>query len=956
MQKKVLAAIAAMAVGTSAAMAATLSPEEALARIYGNEGAGSRPARAMAIARENPQLIKTIETADGKPAAYLFGSAEAMGPVASAEGAWILAGADDKAAPLLGYGTGKADPEKMPPQMKWWLEEYAAQIAAANEQTTTPAYVKMQGEESSAAKVGSKITTKGSVGPLLTTTWDQLDPYNLYTPLYGESHTPTGCVATAMAQVMNYFEYPAKGKGTGSVTYNGETLTRSLEVEFDWAKMKDNYMYSASTTEEKEAVAELMVSCGYAVNMQYSPGGSGAMDQDMLKALIDNFSYDQGAWLYERDNYSLEEWEQMLIDNLTNVGPMYYSGQAPDGGHAFVCDGYDGKGLFHFNWGWNGFYDGYFAIDALNPEGQGTGGYDGGYNTLQAAVMGIQRPVEGSKRPQVQLTQFGDVTATLSGNSITLTTSGLNGYAGWYNMSYASATLYFGLELEETTSGTKQMAVTGTRGNSLGSYYGNQTVTMTIPSTVADGTYRARLMTREDGYDAWMPALVANGSKKYVVIEMTDGEPAIGQEPSEEFEIQQAAFNGELISGQPGSYTATIYNGTAATVSQKVGVALIDYQGYVMALSSTSTTFTVESKKSIERTVEFTLDYQYGFLANTDYIGVLYDPDTNKILYNFGTVQVVDESTQQPSIVTSMVLTPLYYGKQSTYGFTLKNPTKKDLDYNVTVALIDDQYGVYAMDDKTNAIHVGAGTTETFSFPFNFTYYSSSFELDKEYYFVIIDVSDEGMTLIDVVDAVSVTRDPDDPTAEMTCHSFTLEGDNSAAEMSSLHFIAEVSASADVTDYLLLAIWDGKTGEVIGAVKTDPVDYEKDVHQPVHVYLDFSKATPGAKYIAAILDSREKQISDDLYFTAKDSSGLEDATVDAKLSLNMNTATRTAIALSGAEITDVKVYSPSGALLNAPAEISGNSARIDLEGLSGMVIVTVTDASGEQVSKKAMLK
>lgn len=145
MQKKVLAAIAAMAVGTSAAMAATLSPEEALARIYGNEGAGSRPARAMAIARENPQLIKTIETADGKPAAYLFGSAEAMRPVASAEGAWILAGADDKAAPLLGYGTGKADPEKMPPQMKWWLEEYAAQIAAANEQTTTPAYVKNAG-------------------------------------------------------------------------------------------------------------------------------------------------------------------------------------------------------------------------------------------------------------------------------------------------------------------------------------------------------------------------------------------------------------------------------------------------------------------------------------------------------------------------------------------------------------------------------------------------------------------------------------------------------------------------------------------------------------------------------------------------------------------------------------------------------------------------------------------
>lgn len=953
-RKLFTAAIAALILGGGQANADTLSPEQSLERVYGAGSNGGGVQKAMSIARNRPQLVKTIATLHGKPAAYVFNS--------TADGdarEWIITGADDLATPLLGYGSGKADPDNMPPQLQWWLEEYARQIAAADSMAQQGATaglsrrLKMAGEEAASAGRSSRIPPyQAQIGPLLTTTWDQNDPYNRYTPEYANENTPTGCVATAMAQVMNYFEYPAKGKGTGYATLGDTQLSRSLDVTFDWTNMADDYLSASRTEAQKEAVANLMVTCGYAVNMSYAPMGSGASDMNMIRAMVNTFDYDKGAWIYYRDHYSFEEWEQMLVDNLKETGPFYYSGQAPDGAHAFVCDGYDGDGYFSFNWGWSGYYNGFFVIDALDPDGQGTGGFEGGYNTMQQAMLGCRPPVEGSKRPQAQLTQYGILKASLDGNRLTLSFDGNDD--GWFNMSYVTANVLIGLELENISTGSKTMASAFDRTSSYSTYHGRGSVSLTIPSSIPDGSYRARVVTKESGYGVWMPSLCDYGNRNYVEINMQSGVASLGSKTSDELEIQQATLYGPLYEGEAGSYSIRLYNGTNATIEQPLAFALINSQNYILAHSGTDV-FTVAPQQTLERTVTFELTYSEGFEFNTDYVALLYNPQTMTIAYNLGVTQVINESVLAPSIVESMVTKPLYYGQKGTYGFTLKNPTAQDVSYNVTAALINDDYLVMAMDEyNVTSVNVAAGQTKTFTLEFDFSYYDENFELGRDYYFVILNVaSNESLSLMDVVDIVSVESNPDE--ARMDCRTFYLEGDNENATPTNLQFVAEVSClNKSTTDYFIVGIWDS-AGQYLGAVTSSNVALQQGVYRQIRVGINFSEATPGASYIAALLDSKYNQISEDLIFTVTGTDGIAETTDERSLSLEVNAQSRTALALSSSEITAIKVYNACGALLHTPSEVNGNRALVDLEGLSGMVIVTVTDASGAQVTKKAML-
>lgn len=934
--------------GAAAATAAPLTPEQALSRLKLSDG---QPRKALSIAMDAPALVSTVETQHGAPAAYLF---------ARDGGGWLLAGADDLALPLLGYGDGEADPSKMPPQLKWWLSQYARQIAWADSvaQSGAEHRGKLILRKDYASKSPAQITRPGAIKPLLTTTWSQDDPYNLYTPASGSEHTPTGCVATAAAQVMNYFEYPARATGNGHATFYDTQLTRSLNVTFDWGNMADEYMYTASTQAQKEAVANLMITCGYAMNMAYAFEGSGASDLDMVSAMVNTFNYDVATWLYYRDHYSKEEWEQMLIDNLKNVGPVYYSGQAPGGGHAFVCDGYDGNGLFHINWGWNGFYDAYFAIDALNPAGQGTGGYEGGYNTMQCAMLNARPPMDGTQRPQVQLYQFGEFVATISGNKLDFSMS----ENGWFNMTYVTATLELNCEMENMETGKKTYVGKKEEGV-FKPYSGIGGYSASIPSSLPDGTYRARIVTKDKDWFSladlsgadWLPSKCNYGEKNYAVVEMKGGVASIGHEESTKVEVVTATLNGKLISGKSGSYTASIFNGTDAAVDLPVAFALVTGDGYVMAVTD-PVTYSIGSKQTVERTVEFTLQPQYGFLTNTDYYAVLYNPDEMDIIHIFGVTQVIEEDTQKPGVVSSMIMTPLYYGKQGTYSFVFSNPTKTALSLDVSGALITEEGDVMALDDNFHAITIGAGKTETFTLPLNFTYYSPDFQRNTEYIFAILGNDEEGLYLIDTVDVVSVETDPDAVVPEYVVDSFIFEGDSEHADPSRLEFSYEITcANTDITDHFLLGVWDGDTMNQIGVLQTDNYVMKQGVKVSDSVAFSFNSASPGKLYCASLHNSEGTQISGDVYFRINEAGAVESVSVKTGLTLGVNTRSRVAVALSDADIVSAAVFSPTGTLLAAPVEKNGHSATIDLSGLSGMVIVTVTDANGATATRKAML-
>lgn len=313
---------------------------------------------------------------------------------------FILISGDDNAIPVLGYSmSGSFDPANLPPNLRKWIQEYQKQIGyISGKKDTQSSFIKEQWSLLSGNGSSGLKKSASALSPLISTRWNQAPYYNDLCPYdeETESNSVTGCVATAMAQVMKYWNYPERGSGFHSYDHSrfGRLSANFGATQYNWDNMPD------VLNGENLAVATLMYHCGVSVEMSYSGNSSGAyvteagspIEHCTEFALKKYFGYPaslDGVW---RDDYSGESWTQILKDELNSGRPVTYAGIGSGGGHAFVCDGYDENDFFHFNWGWGGFYDGYFAIDALDPSGVGTGGGDGGYNFDQHAIIGVQPP------------------------------------------------------------------------------------------------------------------------------------------------------------------------------------------------------------------------------------------------------------------------------------------------------------------------------------------------------------------------------------------------------------------------------------------------------------------------------------------------------------------------------------------------------------------------------------
>lgn len=329
----------------------------------------------------------------------IHGTAKASQPAAlyyvlsaSAHGFVIVAG-DDKLAPILGYSDEtEFDPARLPPNVAKWLEGYKTQIRHV---LATPAPIAQgiaaQWNGLRAGPLAKRAArSAGNVNPLVQTKWNQTEFYNQYSPQL----TPTGCVATAMAQIMKFWSYPAQGAGFHSYNHPvyGTLSANFGNTVYAWASMPN------VVTGPNTAVATLMYDAGVSVDMIYAPHSSNAYittaDNPVSAetALKTYFSYPTTVRGLERKLYSDAQWTGALKSELDAGRPILYAGFGTGGGHAFVCDGYDANAFFHFNWGWGGEYDGYFSVDNLDPAGVGTGGGSGVYNSGHEAIVGIQPP------------------------------------------------------------------------------------------------------------------------------------------------------------------------------------------------------------------------------------------------------------------------------------------------------------------------------------------------------------------------------------------------------------------------------------------------------------------------------------------------------------------------------------------------------------------------------------
>ena len=332
-------------------------------------------------------------------------------------GGYVIASADSRALPVLGYSdTGSIEWERMPENMRVWLKLYDEAIATlGNRQDFKDGDITDPASHSGTLRQ-TRTIERAPIEPLIKTNWYQIVPYYNECPLYDGADSSlagkrcmTGCTPTATAQVMNYYQWP-KAITDSLPGYDIETVYKDEKkvwhidalppVTFAWEDMLDCYLEPRDgswqpkeilgTEAQQQAVATLMRYCGQAMKTTYSPAGSATSTDAQYAALVKDFGYTAATQINFRTLYTIDEWEDIIYGELAANRPVLYNGYSESEGHSFICDGYDGDGLFHINWGWGGKDDGYFSLSVLNPHNNtsvGAGSSGIGFSINHGAII-----------------------------------------------------------------------------------------------------------------------------------------------------------------------------------------------------------------------------------------------------------------------------------------------------------------------------------------------------------------------------------------------------------------------------------------------------------------------------------------------------------------------------------------------------------------------------------------
>lgn len=399
-------------------------------------------------------------------------------------GGFVVVSGDDRTTAILGYADrGELDVQNLPCNVKWLLDSYDRAIGSLGD-----------------SNVQRASTSRTAVEPLLDTQWGQGSPYNSLCPQIGGEQCVTGCVATAMAQIVNYNRWPQEAT-TSIPAYTSQTNSISMPAlsatTFDWNNM-------GST-----AIARLMLYCGQSVTMDYGTGGSGAAVAEVPSALKDVFGYSKSVAYKNHSNFSDSEWDEMLYGELKENRPVLFGGQSTSSGHAFVVDGYaDGK--YHINWGWSGYCDGYFTLDDLNPTG------NAGYNSEQEMVCNIAPPASAGDitRPKLIVTKMTTGSSYLERASASADFASLTiGSALQSDMS-ETVTIQVGFALYDDNGLVKVLSSGSHEFTTMGSY--TYEASVTIDNSIPQGEYRLVAVNRSGDSDEWLAD--AGSSDEYISV------------------------------------------------------------------------------------------------------------------------------------------------------------------------------------------------------------------------------------------------------------------------------------------------------------------------------------------------------------------------------------------------------------------------------------------------------
>ena len=439
---------------------------------------------------------------------------------------FVIISGDERQEDVLGYSEdGQFNPEAIPCGLCTFLYQYSREYELLQQKTVVTSHPEGEDKVQEDELGGTVPRRAAAIGPLLKTTWGQSPYYNYYCPMDPSTKKQciTGCQATAMAQIMKYYNYPSVGQGSNAYISKKNSIELSenfASMPFNWSKMLNSYDKNSSS-QAVDAVARLMYACGVAINMDYGSGESSASMDDASYAFIYYFKYNPNTRQYQRAYHTGEEWEQLIMEELNAGRPILYRGVGdPDsngnaGGHAFVLDGCDGSGRYHFNWGWKGSADGYFALSSLKPKTSST---QYNYTNKQGMVCQIDPNQVGKHEDPWYAEKF-----EFDGNTRKMTFTKLYCHSSDANKSSAGFTGYRGWELKNIGTGKSVYGLyeaTNVKAN-----YGWNTLSYTINANqFAEGTSYYLYPVIYDKSKQWKTYIrTAGGNTDYYLLKVKNG-------------------------------------------------------------------------------------------------------------------------------------------------------------------------------------------------------------------------------------------------------------------------------------------------------------------------------------------------------------------------------------------------------------------------------------------------
>lgn len=681
-----IVSLAISVVFTLCSTANPITPNQAL--VKAKSFVANKPA-----AQKRIKLAYTPEMKDGSAPLYVFN-------LGKKEGFVILPGDDDIDGVLAYTDSGDFVYDDMPDNMKAWLELCTQGVTARNK----------------AKSVTTSIHPTDVVEPLITSTWGQRTPYNSKCPTYKGQACPAGCTAVAMAQVMRYHQFPTESTTSVIPSYTTPTYRIKMPAlpttKFNWDLMPDALDSNASQASIDE-VGKLMLYCGQATDMNYAPNGSGAFSYLIPERLPKYFGYPSTMHYVYRESYDEHGWDSLLVNELKQGQPVIYTAytNVPQG-HTFICDGYDGNGLFHINWGWDGVGNGYYRISVAYATEEGLNDNIKNYHLSlrQTALVGLKKSGADDYVAPAETFRVFSRPSLKNGREYTRSKTTTNFTVPNISLSFVNTTeksqnLATGMGLF-SEAGKLVTIVAQTTSNTLaaGSSKEYEVNKISFGGNITEGHYMIKAMYKPEGSSTWKP--MAGTDQNYLDVYIDELDLSIIPVPKADFVVNNVKKVGDFLIVDFYNYDQAFFGpvyvrklNSATNTTSQVSYDNISFD------PNTRRTLDIYIADDVDFDIErdtFYLsvdeyDTQYFYCNVTEEDDVLLDKQ----------IDILNLSDDSTKIVGDRILCKL----------TLTNNSEKDFNDVVKFTLIDVMGNLLCSYDVNAALSVGQDTVISYDIP-----------------------------------------------------------------------------------------------------------------------------------------------------------------------------------------------------------------------------------------------